>query len=152
MWNESNPTSLWLGTTWELISSGKYIQTGNTALQSGGNNSIKIEKTNLPTVKIQLDSFSLGKGNMEITGKVGTFRATEGDFLDAEGAFYRTSTGKRNGTWNEWRSAVSAGFQASRAWTGTTNTAQPQTISLGDGTPLNIQPSYITLKFWKRTS
>ena len=36
MWNKTNPTSLYLGTTWELISAGKYVKTGSTALQTGG--------------------------------------------------------------------------------------------------------------------
>lgn len=31
-----------------------------------------------------------------------------------------------------------------------TGTASPSTEALGDGTALNIQPAYITLKFWKR--
>ena len=51
MWNETNPTSLYLGTTWELISAGKYVQTGNTALATGGNNSVTIAKANLPNIK-----------------------------------------------------------------------------------------------------
>ena len=35
---------------------------------------------------------------------------------------------------------------------GVTGSFSLQTETLGSGTPLNIQPSYITLKFWKRTS
>ena len=58
MWNETNPTSLYLGTTWELISAGKYIKTGSTALQTGGNNSITLTKDNLPNTKVKVDSFS----------------------------------------------------------------------------------------------
>jgi hypothetical protein len=41
-------------------------------------------------------------------------------------------------------------FQASRAWTGTTNTAQPQTVNLGSGQALDITPSYYTVHMWLR--
>ena len=153
MWNETNPTSLYLGTTWELISAGKYIQTGSTALQSGGSNSLAIAKANLPAVKIQLDAFSLSRGTMEITGTIssGTGIIWSGS-IGASGAFYTGGWASHADTNSGGASPSSIGFQASRAWTGTTNTAQPQTINLGDGTPLNIQPEYITLKMWKRTS
>ena len=43
-------------------------------------------------------------------------------------------------------------FQASKSWTGATSNASPYTNPLGSGTALNIQPAYITLKFWKRLS
>ena len=33
---------------------------------------------------------------------------------------------------------------------GTTGTVSPLTETMGNGTPLTIQPQYITLKFWKR--
>lgn len=31
-----------------------------------------------------------------------------------------------------------------------TGSSSPKTEALGSGTPLTIQPAYITLKFWKR--
>lgn len=43
-------------------------------------------------------------------------------------------------------------FQASRTWTGTTNTAQPQTVNLGKGTPFSILPPYLVVNIWKRLS
>ena len=52
MWNETNPTSLYLGTTWELISAGKHVKTGDRALQTGGSNSIRYSKANLPNIKV----------------------------------------------------------------------------------------------------
>ena len=59
MWNETNPTSLYLGTTWELISAGKYVKTGDRALQTGGSNSITLTKDNMPNMKLKVDSFSV---------------------------------------------------------------------------------------------
>ena len=68
MYNNTNPAELYSGTTWELVTSDKYIRTGNTALQTGGSNSISIGKENLPNIKLQVESFQLGRGTQEITG------------------------------------------------------------------------------------
>lgn len=57
MWDETNHTSLYLGTTWELISAGKYVKTGDRALQIGGSNSITLTKDNLPNTKVKLILF-----------------------------------------------------------------------------------------------
>lgn len=136
MWNETNPTSLYLGTTWELISSGKYVQTGNTALQVGGSNSLKIEKTNLPAIKLKVDSFTLstlphkhpiygGEGGNKIPGFVA-------DYLQSRGSTgYKLCDAQNGGGEN-------------------TGSASPNTEIMGSGTPITIQPNYITLKFWKR--
>ncbi|MCF2626271.1 hypothetical protein I6E17_08910 [Fusobacterium perfoetens] len=43
-------------------------------------------------------------------------------------------------------------FQASRSWTGSTNSASPYTAQMGSGTPLSINPEHITVKAWKRLS
>lgn len=59
MWNNTDPAELFSGTTWELITAGKYIQSGSTALSTGGSNSVSIAKANLPNVKLKVDSFSL---------------------------------------------------------------------------------------------
>ncbi|MGO5426481.1 phage baseplate protein [Fusobacterium mortiferum] len=64
--NSTNPSSVFLGTTWQKIE-GRFLlgTSGSGASKStGGSNS----KANLPAVKIQLDSFSLSRGTMEITG------------------------------------------------------------------------------------
>lgn len=152
MYNSTNPTTTYLGTTWEELPTNKYILTGNTPLQTGGSNSVSIGKSNLPNVKLQIDSFSLTRGTMEITGKVGNFRADNGDFVDAEGAFYKVSSAKRNGAWDHFTSAYSASFQASRTWSGSTSSTSPYTTTLGNGTPFKINPEYITIKAWKRLS
>ena len=44
MWNNTNPAEFILGTTWELLTAGKYIQSGSTALSTGGSNSVSIAK------------------------------------------------------------------------------------------------------------
>ena len=139
MYNNTNPAELYSGTTWELLTSDKYIRTGSTALQQGGSNSVSISKANLPNIKLKVDSFSL-------TTSAHTHSLT-----------LRTRYGgggyNRNPGWSgedgdlgaTTANTTSAGGQ-------NTGTASPSTESLGSGTALTIQPAYITLKFWKRLS
>lgn len=150
MWNETNPTSLYLGTTWELISAGKYVQTGNTALQTGGSNSITIAKDNLPNIKINTTSatatinshFHYTFANASGSSSVGSanypaFRLNDGSY-----EMYRiTSSG-----------TVPTLAKTSNSGNGTTGSFTLQTEALGSGTPITIRPNYITLKFWKRLS
>ena len=69
-----NPSTLWLGTTWAkqegrfLLGSSSSYGLGTT----GGASTVKLIGDNLPATKVQLDSFSLSRGTMEITGKLGT--------------------------------------------------------------------------------
>ena len=154
MWNNTNPAELFSGTTWELITTGKYIQSGSTALQTGGSNSVNISKANLPNVKLNIDSFKITRGNMEILGDILiNVTSNEGDKYNTYGgAFYKSGTvgwglffnGSGGGGYH------TAKFKASRTWSGESSSAAPYTQNLGNGTALSIQPSYITLKFWKR--
>lgn len=140
MWNETNPTSLYLGTTWELISAGKYVKTADRALQTGGSNSISIQKTNLPNIKLKIDSFSL------ITQPHNHSVPQISGYSDSPDQAHanRTALGAYNG--RNARDIYTNNTASS------TNTASLNTESLGNGTALSIQPEYITLKYWKRTS
>ena len=42
------------------------------------------------------------------------------------------------------------GFQASRNWTGSTNSVAPQTSTLGSGNALDVTPAYYTCHMWLR--
>ena len=42
--------------------------------------------------------------------------------------------------------------KTSNAGGGSTGTVSPSTEALGSGNAITIQPEFITLKFWKRTS
>ena len=71
MYNTSNPAELYSGTIGRLLATDKYLKTTTgTPLSSGGSNSFTIQKANLPAVKVQLDSFQLGRGTQEITGNL----------------------------------------------------------------------------------
>ena len=150
MWNETNPTSLYLGTTWELISDGKYVKTGSTALQTGGNNSITLTKDNLPNTKVKVDSFSATLSSHY--HHIAVPEATE-NALTANNYMTRSA-----GT-NDWggytlhsSNTVASIGKTSNAGGGSTGTVSPSTEALGSGNAITIQPEFITLKFWKRTS
>lgn len=144
MWNETNPTSLYLGTTWELISAGKYVKTGDRALQTGGSNSIVLSKDNLPNTKVSIDTFSV---------TVSPHYHNEGHacWEDDPNAFGKDWTGGA-GALQHRETTKTLRYRTSTAGGGSTSTASPQTSALGNGTAITIQPEFITLKFWKRTS
>ena len=135
MWNNTNPAELFSGTTWELITSGKYIQSGSTALQTGGSNSVSIQKANLPNIKLKVDSFSLTTQPHIHPIQTWNGEGTGGSKVSSWAQNIRAGI--------DYNACQSAGGQ-------NTGTASPSTETLGSGTAINIQPAYITLKFWKR--
>ena len=151
MYNTSNPAELYPNTTWELLPNNKFLKTGSTPLQQGGNNSIKLTKTNLPAEKLQIDSFQLGRGTQEITGQ-----ATNSFYYNTptfSGAFSYTRKA------SEWTGMDAnrcgygpLNFTASKSWTGMSTSAAPYTTNMGSGTPITINPEHITIRAWKRLS
>ena len=131
-YDNKNPAELYPSTTWELISQDKYIKSGSIALQTGGSNSISISKANLPNVKLKVDSFS-------VTTQPHTHDVNDISFNNHA---YSGGGGGRFGSGGKITTTSNGG--------GTTGTASPYTENLGNGTALSIQPTYITLKFWKR--
>ena len=143
-----------LGTTWEKIEGKFLLSTSGSggSGQLGGSNTKTITQANLPNIKLQVDSFSLGRGTQEITGEF-----SEGGSLSigtagySNGALY-SKTLLRGGYKGDSSGRYSIGFQASRSWTGMSTSASPYTSSLGSGTPLDITPAYYTVHIWKRLS
>lgn len=148
MWNNTNPAEIYASTTWELLPDNKFLKTGSTPLQQAGSNNISISKANLPTDKLQVESFSLTRGTMDITGQ---FAPSQWPGKEAtEGAFYRKAEGGQAIHPGIQYDGVLNGFQASRSWTGSTSSASPYTTAMGDGTPISINPEHITVRAWKR--
>lgn len=153
MGNNTNPAEIYSGTTWELLPDNKFLKTGNTPLQQGGSNSIKIAKANLPTDKLQVESFNLTRGTMDITGtSTGVYGEPDQTVIIDSGAFYRINNGQTKTTPAGWEKLGTFGFQASRSWTGSTSSASPYTSAMGSGTAISINPEHITVKAWKRLS
>ena len=151
MYNTSNPAELYVGTTWELLPADKYLKTGNTPLQQGGSNSFTISKANLPAMKLQVESHSMTRGTMEITG---TLQGVYGEGWESSnsptGAFYHYENGSAKYNMEAWQKQGTFAFKASRSWSGSTSSASPYTTAMGNGTAISINPSYITVRAWKR--
>ena len=150
MYNTSNPAELYSGTTWELLATDKYLKTTTgTPLSSGGSNSFTIAKANLPNEKLSVDTFQLGKGTQEITG---TFSGTgkEQSFGRASGAFAVQQGPYVDGSGVSSANGIGHNFKASRSWSGMSTSASPQTQNMGSGTAITFNPTYITIRAWKR--
>lgn len=151
-----NPSTVWLGTTWEKIEGRFLLGTSSSQASklTGGSMNKNISQANLPNVKLTVDSFSLSKGTMNITGK-STYTGGNAVISTLTGAF----KGLKEVDWGAGGQSAPRGpffadydFEASRSWTGTTNSASPQTSTLGSGQALDITPSYYTTHIWLRTS
>ena len=153
MYNTSNPAELYSGTTWELLASDKYLKTTTgTPLSTGGSNSFTIQKANLPSVKLQVESFSLTRGTMDIIGFT-AFGVNSGEVnvVKPTGAFYWDLVNKYHCHPAGKETALGQlNFQASRSWSGSTSSATPYTQNLGSGTAITVNPTYITIRAWKR--
>ena len=148
--NSTNPSTVWLGTTWQKIEGRFLLGTSGSGASkaTGGSMTKTIAKANLPNVKLTVDSFNLSRGTMDITGDFYTSNYIK---YAGSGAFYTKQTGL-GGHGGDSGSGYKIGFQASRSWTGTTSSASPQTSALGSGTALDITPSYYTAHMWLRTA
>lgn len=145
--NSTNPSSIFLGTTWQKIE-GRFLlgTSGSRASKvTGGSNSKTITQANLPNVKLNVNSFSLSRGTMNI---IGSGSSMGYNTQTVSGAYVKTS---RVGSVTDGSVDVcNINFDASKNWTGSTSSASPQTSALGSGQAFDITPSYYTVHMWLR--
>ncbi|CAL7893283.1 phage baseplate protein [Fusobacterium necrophorum] len=170
--NSQNPALIWIGTTWEKIE-GRFLRAtanGESARITGGSDSKVLSIDNMPSHNHELTIYEDGshthtqsahshnRGNMEISGHFEGNR----DGAKASGAF------KHDGSWNygsgDGGAAAGINFNASKAWSGNTSTAQPAITSAGNhthnhrlyytggGKSFDIKPAYMTAHQWIRRS
>ena len=150
MWNTSNPAEIYTNTTWELLATDKYLKTTTgTPLSTGGSNSFILQRLIYLQQNCKLIVFH-SRGTMNITGNV----AIELGKHISGGAFYidqinsiNNNSGAPDGSTDDMLN-----FDASRTWSGSTSSASPYTQNLGSGTAITLNPSYITIRTWKRLS
>ena len=116
---------------------------------TGGSNSKTIAQANLPNVKLTVNSFSLSRGTQNITGQLVNW-ANDPALVQPNGAFYNGVTKTNTGRFWTAQNGNVMQFDASKAWTGSTNSVSPQTSALGSGQALDITPSYYTVHMWLR--
>ena len=154
--NSTNPATKYLGTTWQKIEGRFLLGTSGSGASkaTGGSNSKTIAQANLPNVKLTVNSFSLSRGTQDI---IGSFTGENLVYYDSElhspttGAFTSSQNTVFHGAQahNSYSSAK-FDFQASKAWTGSTNSVSPQTSALGNGSALDVTPAYYTVHMWLR--
>ena len=145
----TNPATKYLGTTWQKIEGRFLLGTSGSGAskQIGGSNSKTIAQANLPNIKLTVNSFSLSRGTMNIIGTHHYIPTWYSD--DPSGAFYEIKRGS-NTVGSAANNGGVIGFDASKSWTGSTNSVSPQTSALGSGSALDITPSYYTVHMWLR--
>ena len=145
----TNPATRWTGTTWQKIEGRFLLGTSGSGASkaTGGSNSKTIAQANLPNVKLTVNSFSLSRGTQNITGTLAT-RGFENFYTETTGAFYKFGSYDRGSGADQ--PGVKFGFDASRSWTGSTNSVAPQTSALGSGSALDVTPAYYTCHMWLR--
>lgn len=156
-WNNINPTSLYLGTTWELLPENKYLKTGNTPLQQGGSNSFTIQKANLPAIKLKNDTVSATiptHFHYEFADEIST--PTIYSQKNISSTQYARRTVWREGwaeSYNMSGTSVNATLgKTSDSGSGNTGNISSYTENLGSGTAISINPTFITIRTWKRLS
>lgn len=132
-----NPSSLWLGTTWQkqenrfLLGAGSSYNLGST----GGSNSISLSANNMPRHRHRVDqtSASVPPHAHNVKGMAGWAGETG----------YITMQSKV--TMQGIVSTESAGG-------GSTGSFAPYTDYQGNGSAFSIMPPYLAVNIWKRTS
>ena len=106
---------------------------------------------------------------MEITGSFGYFRSDTSSFYTASGAFHLGSqAGSKGYTGNNFTNGIPVNFNASRNWSGVTNTtgnhshtvgigAHSHTVSgntggTGSGSAFSVTNQFYKLMAWVRTA
>ena len=149
--NSNNPSSKYLGTTWQKIEGRFLLGTSGVGAskQTGGSMSKTIQQANMPNIKLQVDSFSVTTPNhahktVKDAGAKGWNKSSPWarDWYGSvdESYFGKTTDG------------VADSCPTSNDGGGTTSSASPQTSALGSGQALDITPSYYTTHMWLRTS
>ena len=187
-----NPNTALPGLTWTYLNNGvgRTIRiaaaNGSDVATTGGSDSVTLSVGNLPShthsFSATTSSFDYGtktssttgnhnhnRGTMEITGTVGYFRSDSSSFYTASGAFtLGSSTASKGFTGSNFTYGIPANFNASRTWTGVTNTtgnhshtvgigAHSHTVSgntggTGSGSAFSVTNQFYKLMAWVRTA
>lgn len=187
-----NPNTALPGLTWTYLNNGvgRTIRiaaaNGSDVATTGGSDSVTLSVGNLPShthsFSATTSSFDYGtktssttgnhnhnRGTMEITGSFGYFRSDTSSFYTASGAFYLGSqAGSKGYTGNNFTNGIPVNFNASRNWSGVTNTtgnhshtvgigSHNHTVSgntggTGSGSAFSVTNQFYKLMAWVRTA
>lgn len=154
--NSTNPSSIFLGTTWQKIEGRFLLGTSGSGAskQIGGSNSKTIARTNLPNIKLSTTS-----GTASINDHYHYEYAAEGfgaagDAVEITNSQYARAYGYTNAYYTSYSikgtSTPATVGKTSSAGGEITGTFSLQTEALGSGQSLDITPSYYTVHMWLR--
>ena len=171
--NSTNPATLLGGGEWEALPTGRVLVgagTGYTAGGTGGNKTVTLTVDQMPShnhanTLAEAGGHSHDRGSMEIYGEFGnldvwgfggaSIRHATGAFTAGNASNHRRSVNVSDNP-NAFDDNRTAYFNASRNWTGATNTVanHNHTItnaSTGGGSAVNIEQPWLAVYMWKRT-
>ena len=140
--SNQNPSTTWLGTTWDKIEDRFLLGAGSGKYDAGtmgGNSSVSLGINNMPRHRHKVDSTSAS-----VPSHVHSIKPPDSD---SDTGYGRCATGGQ-GT----EGTGIAAFNSGSAGGGSTGSFAPYTDYQGDGQAFNIMPPYIKVHIWKRTS
>lgn len=162
--NSTNPSSIFLGTTWQKIENAmlRATSSGQASKQVGGSDTVALSVANLAphTHSASTASHTHSRGTMNITGSHTIVGAEESGYWGAysgafskvanpnDAFFARAYSGSGHGL------ARGFSFNAANAWSGTTSGASPVTSvgRTGSGTAFSVVNRYYSVHVWLRLS
>lgn len=146
--NSTNPSSIFLGTTWQKIEGRFLLGTSGSGASkaTGGSNSKTITQANLPNVKLNISNIT----NTITTSRFSQVRKANGGNA-ADGTISIPSNGESSNLTlggsggNFWIQAYFSNTQENK-----TISSSPITSSLGSGSALDVTPAYYTCHMWLR--
>lgn len=142
--DNSNPATLWLGTTWEK-QEGKFLLGSSSAYaigSIGGSATITLTEANMPRHRHKVDTVSATIPE-HVHGTAGTPAASYGTTAVKQEDFGGGHSSQGHDSYN--RNTKSAGG-------GSTGAIAPYTSYVGSGTAFNNMPPYLVINIWKRLS
>ena len=149
--NSANPSSLFLGTTWQKIEDRFLLGTSGSGVskQTGGSNSKILSIANIPahTHPINTAAHTHSRGTMDITADGSTVGYQS---QGVSGAYEKT--GRIGSTTDGSVPLVNINFRGQKGWSGSTSPANPVTSvgNTGNGQAFDILPPYYTCHIWLR--
>lgn len=149
--NATNPSTVWLGTTWSKIEGRFLLGTSGTVTSktTGGSNSKTIAQANLPNVKLTVNtvtgSVSVSRFSRFKSQVGGGFNGDKTISIPESGTSAIISSGGNGG--NAWLNSYYTTVKESKSFS-----SSPQTSALGSGSALDVTPAYYTVHMWLRTA
>lgn len=140
--SNQNPSTTWLGTTWDKIEDRFLLGAGSGKYDAGtmgGNSSVSLGINNMPRHRHKVDSTSAS-----VPAHVHSIKPPDSDSDRGHG---RCATGGE-----ETEGTGIAAFNSGSAGGGSTGSFAPYTDYQGNGSAFSIMPPYLAVNIWKRTS